>query len=196
MEMLVQFVYTSLHLQFNSYISYRLICTGNANATHSCRFICNGHANSGHTYRFVGNGKPMQFICWWWGVLSFPDVWASCLFGLFGGALGRIRHVDREILVIVYYASQKVFLEEHLAYSWRSCLEGVASGLELRVPDRCWSMLERLRLELPGGAGGAEVDVAFLSVPRRAPEAIRPMLGSLVFLAGWLEGCAGGMIEC
>ncbi len=47
----------------------------------------------------------------------------------------------------------------------------MASGLELRVPDRCWSMLERLRLELPGGAGGAEVDVAFLSVLRRAPEA-------------------------
>ncbi len=40
-------------------------------------------------------------------------VWASCLFGLFGGALGRIRRVDREILVIVCYASQKVFLEEH-----------------------------------------------------------------------------------
>ena len=31
-------------------------------------------------------------------------------------------------------------------------------------------MFERVRIELPGGAGGAEVDVALLYVPRRAPD--------------------------
>ena len=84
--------------------------------------------------------------------------------------LAGMRRVERDILVIVYYASQKVFLGEHLAYSCRSCLEGLASALDFQVPESCWGMFEKVRIELPGAAGGAEVDVALLYVPRRAPD--------------------------
>lgn len=77
----------------------------------------------------------------------------------------QIRRVERDILVIVYYASQKVCL----GGIWRTvavCLEGLASALDSQVPESCWGMLERVRIELPGGAGVAEVDVALVYVPR------------------------------
>ena len=64
----------------------------------------------------------------------------------------QMRRVERDILVIVYYASQKVCLGS----IWRTvavCLEGLASALDSQVPESCWGMLERVRIELPGGAG-------------------------------------------
>lgn len=38
--------------------------------------------------------------------------------------------------------------------------------MDSQVPESCWGMLERVRIELPGGGGVAELDVALVYVPR------------------------------